>query len=66
MPVAQQMSRLTTLLAAYSTLAPLSYTLRSSLAAAPSSRSQYLTALRWRQVLPLELLDEDPLPVQAQ
>jgi hypothetical protein len=39
--VAEQMPHLTAL-TAYSTLAPASGTLRSSLAAAPSSRLQYL------------------------
>jgi hypothetical protein len=44
-PVAEQMPRLAALLAAYSTLAPVSYTLRSPLAATPSSHSQYLAHL---------------------
>jgi hypothetical protein len=40
--VAEQMSHLAALLIACSTLTPESYTLRSPLAAAPSSCSQYL------------------------
>jgi hypothetical protein len=42
LPIANEMPRLTTLLTAYSTLAPASCTIHSPLAAAPSPRSQYL------------------------